>query len=291
MTKAEVFTVLCVGLKGIEFVKGLQQKGELPARIVSYIDSGEQSDAFDQLKDFCAANSVLFESKKRPAFQAGEFVFVVGWQFLISDERPQLVVFHDSLLPRYRGFAPTVSALINGDAEIGVSALKPVSEVDAGPIFAQKRIPIAYPIKIADALASQAAAMVELACDLLRQARRGALASTPQDHSVATFSIWRDSRDYRIDWHDTSSRILRHIDALGWPFDGAKAMFDGALLTISSATLMEELQFEIRQPGKIWRIEGEKPIVVCGEGLLRLDYVANEEGEQVRFSKLRARFD
>jgi methionyl-tRNA formyltransferase len=48
------------------------------------------------------------------------FALAVGWRFMIQQE-PRLVVFHDSMLPRYRGFAPLVNALVNGETEIGVA--------------------------------------------------------------------------------------------------------------------------------------------------------------------------
>ncbi|TNZ67601.1 formyltransferase family protein, partial [Vibrio parahaemolyticus] len=52
------------------------------------------------------------------------YVLAVSWRWMIRDvEDNKLIVFHDSILPRYRGFAPLVNSLINGEHEIGVTAL------------------------------------------------------------------------------------------------------------------------------------------------------------------------
>jgi methionyl-tRNA formyltransferase len=49
---------------------------------------------------------------------------------------------HASLLPRYRGAAPVHRAVLAGDAETGVTIMRVVSELDAGPMFATQKIPI-----------------------------------------------------------------------------------------------------------------------------------------------------
>ena len=50
---------------------------------------------------------------------------------------------HPSLLPRWRGAAPIQSALLAGDTETGVSIIRLVEALDAGPILLQERVPIA----------------------------------------------------------------------------------------------------------------------------------------------------
>jgi methionyl-tRNA formyltransferase len=57
-----------------------------------------------------------------------------------------LVVFHDSILPQYRGFNPLVSALINGDSRVGVTAMG-TDEFDKGDIIGQRTIAINIPSK------------------------------------------------------------------------------------------------------------------------------------------------
>ena len=62
----------------------------------------------------------------------------------IQRTRPTLLIFHDSLLPKLRGFNPTVTALIAGEIEIGVTAFSPIGGdapvADFGPILVRRRL-------------------------------------------------------------------------------------------------------------------------------------------------------
>ena len=73
----------------------------------------------------------------------------VSWRYMLPLDinnflRVSLIVFHDSLLPRYRGFAPTPTAIINGENVIGVTALFAASGVDDGDIILQREIKISH---------------------------------------------------------------------------------------------------------------------------------------------------
>jgi methionyl-tRNA formyltransferase len=76
-----------------------------------------------------------------------DLFFVVGWRYLISRrayERPRLgtFVYHDSLLPRYRGFSPTVWAIRNGERLAGATLFAIADAVDAGDVVGQEAVPI-----------------------------------------------------------------------------------------------------------------------------------------------------
>lgn len=283
------FTCLVVGLKGRVFLEGLLARGAAPTRVASYTQGDDVEDSFSKIAALAKSIGAAFEDQKRPRMTAGETAFAVGWQYLLDAPDAELIVFHDSLLPRYRGFSPTASALIKGDSTIGVTALFPRAEVDAGPIVAQRAIAIRYPVKIAAALSLQAAAMTDLALELLARREAGPLISNEQNQGDATFSIWRDQADYRIDWTSDAETIVRVIDAVGSPYGGARTHLDGVEIVIDEAEAQADLRFEIRQPGKIWSIAGGKPLVVCGQGMLRILAARHEDGQPVSFARLRSR--
>src|SRR5258708_1334492 len=105
-------TVLAVGYRGTAFVSGLIAGGLPPLRVVSYGQVGDQSNAFDELSRLCRAHEIPLETTRRPDLTGEPLVFLVGWQFMLSGDLQRCVVFHDSLLPRLRGFSPTVTALL-----------------------------------------------------------------------------------------------------------------------------------------------------------------------------------
>src|SRR5436309_3665846 len=79
---------------------------------------------------------------------AVDLMILVSWRYMIPPRvyrRPRLgtFVFHDSLLPEYRGFSPTVWAILNGEDHTGVSLFLMDDGVDTGDLVAQRRVPIA----------------------------------------------------------------------------------------------------------------------------------------------------
>lgn len=67
---------------------------------------------------------------------------VIVSQFVLNRFKPGIINFHPSLLPRHRGPSPIESAILNGDNVTGVSVMKLVEAMDAGPIYAQHQLPL-----------------------------------------------------------------------------------------------------------------------------------------------------
>lgn len=282
------FDICCAGLKGQRFLQGLIAKGYLPRNVWTYEQGGDRSDAHRSIQLICSERDIQCALERRPLLDDGVITFLVGWQFLVVPT-VRTVVFHDSCLPRSRGFAPTVTALLRGDPEIGVTAFRPDDGLDSGAILARRRTGIAYPLKIRQALDIQADLMAALAIDLMEQGAE-AWSSEEQEDARATYSIWRDAFDYFIDWRNDARRICRQVDALGHPYEGAKAVIDGALIVLNDVTMVEDRVFEERQPGKIWALEDGRPVVVCGEGCVRIEQASDPRGGEVVFRSLRQRF-
>jgi methionyl-tRNA formyltransferase len=290
MAKSGKIVVCAAGMKGFAFVEGLLEKGANISSIVTYMQADDQAKSFERLCELAAARSVRLLDNPRPALEPGDLTFLVGWQYLLSQITSSTVVFHDSLLPRYRGFSPTVTALINGDREIGVTALQPNDRVDEGPIFAQRSSMISYPIKIQEALTLQAASMADLAVEIVELWEQDQLAASPQQDGKATYSIWRDDQDYEINWAADACEIERFVNAVGYPYAGARTTVDGIeILRILDVSVASDLHFEIRDAGKIWKLDDGRPIVVCGSGMLRVDRWRSETGKPFAFQRLRTR--
>jgi methionyl-tRNA formyltransferase len=290
MSQAGCIVICGAGLKGASFIEGLLKRGINLGSIVSYPQQDDRACSFEHLRDLALRLSINLLETRHPVLQPENLTFMVGWQHLLRAVTPSTVVFHDSLLPRYRGFAPTVTALIKGDREIGVTALSPAEVLDAGPIIAQRALPISYPIKIATALQLQAGLMVDIAADIVEQWRRGELASTPQREDMATFSIWRDDTDYEIDWSNSADAIERFVNAVGYPYAGARTTVGrSATIRVSDVTILPDMHFEIREAGKIWRLDNGHPVVICGSGMLRIDNCHREDGSDFLFQRLRAK--
>lgn len=258
-----------LGAKGLAALQGLLAGPQRPAFVVIGRDAG-QDDRHGELAALAAAAGIPVYERHEPWPPASHWL-AAGWRWLLPPGPAPLVVLHDSLLPRLRGWNPLVTALIEGEDELGVTAFRAVARADAGPILAQRRIAVSYPLRIGQALALLAPLYAALAAEIAaRIAASDGLTGTPQDEAAATYSLWRDEADYDIDWTQDAARIRRFIDAVGPPYRGAAARCAGRDLRIFAAEERPELAIVNRTPGKLWAVEDGIPVVVCGRGLLAL---------------------
>jgi methionyl-tRNA formyltransferase len=290
----QAFVLFAMNEKGLAVLRSLIDNlgaGVLAAVVVQE-DPGVEHDYLREIADTAqsAGIRILGRGDQLPS---RAFSVAVGWRFLIPDE-PRLVVFHDSVLPRYRGFAPLVNALINGEHEIGVTALWGAEHYDSGPIIDQAAIAVNYPLTIQDAIRAVTPLYQRLVIKIARRLLAGEyIRGFEQDEANATYSIWRDEEDYVVDWAQDATRVARFIDALGPPYRGASSRVDGRPVRILQAHVEDtDLSLEIRHPGKVFSISDGAPTIVCGDGLITLDVVRDAAtGETLLpWTHLRTRF-
>ncbi len=156
-------------------------------------------------------------------------IVLVAYGVLIPDELLQAALWlnvHPSLLPRWRGAAPVERALLAGDKETGVTIIKLVKELDAGPIAAQQ----AFPIEPEDDAGAVYARSAEVAAGLLLEL--AGLAFREQE-GEPTYAQKLESNDRQLDLTDPDD-ALRRVRALS-PHIGARAELHGRPLTIWKA--------------------------------------------------------
>ena len=256
-------------------------------------DSNVINDYSEDIRLLCEASDIRWRHRTEKGTNTiAEHSIAISWRWILKDV-PGLIVIHDSLLPKYRGFAPLVSQLINGEPQIGVSAIWAELDYDTGDIIAQSSAEIFYPIKIHSAIEILEQCYNNCLLYILqRLAENSGLPSTPQDHSKATYSLWRDEQDYWINWNESAEKISRFIDAVGIPYKGAASLCNGEKIIIRQARPVPDLIIENRSPGKVLRLQESFPVVVCGSGLLMIqDCVYEDSGSPVLpLKSFRSRF-
>jgi methionyl-tRNA formyltransferase len=287
--------LLAAGPKGANFLRNFRGKATVEF-VVSYASKGLQVDAHAEIQNICRANSYRLlgrESVSTQDYASVDLVLLAGWQWLSKEVDLRFVVFHDSLLPKLRGFNPTVTALIAGETEIGVTAFSPVggdpAVADSGPIFGHEKIAIRYPKTIRAVYEELGLAYGRLADRVLDAAAVGPLSFADQETNAATYSLWRDEDDYQVNWAMSAEQIRRFVDAVGWPYLGAKSTLQGREIRIERVEVAHDLMFVDRVPGKIWSLADGVPEVVCGSGMVRILAAREMDGSPVRFTSLRAR--
>jgi methionyl-tRNA formyltransferase len=174
---------------------------------------------------------------------------------------------HPSLLPRWRGAAPIQAALLAGDTETGVTIIRLVSALDAGPILLQERLPISPE----DDYVTLEPHLAAIGARLLVRALADRQNPTPQDDAQATYSQRIGREDAHIDWTQPAAAIWNQVRAYrGWP--QAFTTFDGRQLKILRAS---PLRVRGAEPGTV-TLEDGVPAVATRDAALRLDEVQLE---------------
>lgn len=280
--------------KGMNALEAIAQSySNLIEQVVIGEDKNIAEDYSHAIATFCIKNDIPYIRRQEFTATKAEYVIAISWRWLIPHDEKKLIVFHDSLLPRYRGFAPLVNMLIQGEKRIGVTALLGAANYDSGDILHQSSSEISYPITIQQAITTITQNYRECVLVVFAALAQGSLPyPIPQDYSQASYSLWRDEEDYFINWNQSAKDIRRFIDAVGYPYAGAASMLNGKKVRVLSAEEMDDVAIEIRQAGKVIFTHSGLPIVVCGKGLLKITqcYADNTNESVLPLDKFRSRF-
>jgi methionyl-tRNA formyltransferase len=270
--------------KGFEVLIAIIEKigADVIDKVISARDVKISNDYFLEIKGVCDKYKLPFFEKNELPQVDTEYAIAISWRWLINLEQTRLITLHDSLLPKYRGFAPLVNALINGESLCGVTAIFSGDEFDKGDIIMQSEILIKYPIKIQQAIEKISIIYIDIAIEIIKNIKKGiTIKSEPQDEDKATYSLWLNDDDYFIDWSKNAEEIKRFIDSVGKPYKGA-CSYDGEKICIFEDAIVEDdLIIENRKFGKVLFVRNNEPIVVCGKGLLRIIKVTDEIGNNL----------
>jgi methionyl-tRNA formyltransferase len=140
---------------------------------------------------------------------------------------------HPSLLPRWRGAAPVERAMMAGDAQTGVSIMRLVAELDAGPVYAQQP----EPILPTDDHASLSARLQDVSVALLREVLATDPVPTPQPEDGVTYAEKLTAEDRTLDLTRPPEENVRIVRALH-PHIGARiALPSGDFLGVQEASI------------------------------------------------------
>jgi methionyl-tRNA formyltransferase len=197
---------------------------------------------------------------------------------LLQIPRLGMINVHASLLPRWRGAAPVHRAVIAGDTDTGVTIMRVVKELDAGPMFASLRRPIGpeeTSPEVERALAELGAALL---VDVVDRMADGRATEMPQDERRVTLApkITRD--EGMLDWNLPAVRIHNLVRGLQpWPLVSSR-ISGGRTLLHRTAVLEERTT---ASAGTVVRAEGDRlDVATGGGGVLRLVAV-QPEGRRV----------
>ena len=171
---------------------------------------------------------------------------------------------HASLLPKHRGSAPIAWALLQGDAEIGVTIMRMAAGIDTGDMLLQRAIPRPEGLSCGEATEQLAELGAQLLLETIRAMQQGTLTETPQDEEQATYEPKLTKAMGLMDWRRPARELVWQIHALN-PWPACTALLGETRLKLLRAETAEGAG----QPGEILQADAAKGLIIaCGEGAL-----------------------
>jgi methionyl-tRNA formyltransferase len=188
---------------------------------------------------------------------------------------------HTSSLPKYRGAAPIQAALLNGEAQTGVTIMLMDEGLDTGPILSQRAISI-EPDDDAQILHDKLATVgAELLVPTLIDFAAGKIQKQAQDHAQATHVKKIKKEDGLLDWAQPARSLQNRIRAFR-PWPGAFTYQQ----TPGKPRLLKIWRSEVDHaakgvPGTVLAADNAGIVVACGEEALRVLTLQREGGRQM----------
>ena len=186
---------------------------------------------------------------------------------ILATPRLGMINVHSSLLPRYRGAAPVHRAVIAGETLTGVTIMRVVQALDAGPIHARVQRDIDANETSEELERDLARLGADLLVRVVEAIAGGNVYERPQDEAEATYAHRLTKEDGVIDWSWPASRIHNLIRGLH-PWPHAFSVVGGKRLILRRSIV--EKPGTAMPPGTIAEADGDRLIVATGDGVLRL---------------------
>ncbi len=238
-----------------------------------------------------------------------DVVLTLGlWRSHIPDDflhaaKLGFISLHGSGLPAYRGWAGLYWYVMNGEAEYKMAMFQLATQMDAGPLVADKSgrileysFPIAPEAHIGEILQEVEKLHVRANMDLAEHLLSGDFQFVPQDESLATYSCHRGEADGEIDWSLPTKKVFDAIRAQSRPCPGAFTYFKGEKIRLWRAKPRYDFSNYVgRIPGKVVvrDLERGHVIILTGDGAIEVveaENLTNGETSPLRiFTSLKDR--
>lgn len=216
------------------------------------------------------------EVRQQLAAFGADVALVMAYGHILRDEfisTPRLgtLNLHTSLLPKYRGASPIQSAIASGDRETGVTLMRIVRKLDAGPIAEVERVAIGTLDTALDVETKLAAACVPLLQRALPRLATNTLSFTDQDDAHATYCRKLEKEDGVLDFARDADRIAARINGLfPWPACAVDLLGQRVKLGLADVAEHGAPLNDVPAPGTVIGSDADGLLVGAGAGTVRL---------------------
>ena len=182
---------------------------------------------------------------------------------LLGLPRFGMINVHASLLPKYRGASPVHRAVIDGEAQTGVTIMRMVEALDAGDVMAR----IARPIRPDETSDEVERDLADLGADLLLEVvdriEAGTATSEPQDEGASTYAPRLTKEEGLVDWTLPAPRIHNRVRGL-YPWPHAYSYLGGERIILLKTHVVNDSTSA--EPGKVVDVTRDAIRVATGHG-------------------------
>lgn len=262
---------------------------DLAWSVIHPADDKDSRSALGDFKRYCAQSGIDFTVTQgaREAYSAiesanADVVFVCGWYFLIPGEmlsgRARFFGIHNSLLPKYRGGAPLVWAIIRGEPLVGSTLFRITPGMDDGPVYLQVSAEMGQDDDIAAALAALEASFLAALPGAWPAIVSGANPGRPQDHSAATYCGQRIPEDGFIDWGRSGQEVHAFVRAQTRPYPGAFTVAPAGMVRVWKTRTLATPYYGTA--GQVLERREDAIIIACGrDSAIAIVQAENTDGE------------
>ncbi len=192
---------------------------------------------------------------------------------LLNVDKLTFINAHASLLPKWRGAAPIQRAIMNMDIETGVSIMKIIPKLDAGPIMLQGKIKILQEMSFENLSNKMSEMAANLILDAIKLIENNNAIYTEQKDLEATYAKKIQKNESKINWNESAKKIIAKINAFH-PNPGCWFELSETRIKIIKA-------IEVEKSGKIGTIIDNKMTIACSKNSVKILEIKKEGKKQM----------
>ncbi len=194
-------------------------------------------------------------------------------QKLLNIDKLTFINVHASLLPKWRGAAPIQRAILNMDSETGISIMKIVPKLDAGPVLMQGKIKISQETSYLELSKKLSEIGAKLILDSMNLIQNNKATFIEQREAEATYAKKIQKNECKINWDESAKRVIAKINAFN-PNPGC--WFDLAKERIKIIKAIEK-----EKTGKAGTIIDNKMTIACSKNAVQILELKKEGKKQM----------
>jgi len=243
-----------------------------------------------------ARNLPVFQPERLTAIERGQLAalqpdvaLVMAYGHILRDDfivtpRLGMLNLHTSLLPRFRGASPIQTAVAVGEKSSGVSLMRIVRELDAGPVADVERVGIGVGDTALEVEAKLGAACVPLLARALSRLADGTLPFSDQDHAAATYCRKLTKADGTLDFSRPAAELAARINGL-FPWPSCSVVIAGQPVKFGRADFLSEAPANPvttdDSPGTTFGADATGLLIGTGQGVLRVQRLQRPGGRML----------